>query len=93
MIQEKIMTDKKSDNKQGLNNDILIADVMLRITAMEKLLIEKGIFTTEELTKSTEEIAQRVAKVVMEKVQASKNVQEFIDDLEASGKDKKDFKN
>jgi TPP-dependent pyruvate/acetoin dehydrogenase alpha subunit len=87
------MTDKKSDNKQGLNNDILIADVMLRITAMEKLLIEKGIFTTEELTKSTEEIAQRVAKVVMEKVQASKNVQEFIDDLEASGKDKKDFKN
>jgi hypothetical protein len=87
------MTEKKPDNKQEITNDVLMADVMLRITAMEKLLIEKGVFTSEELTQSTEEIAKRVAKVVMEKVQASKNVQEFISDLESSGKNKKDFNN
>jgi len=85
------MTDKK--DKQELTNDIMMADIMLRITAIEKLLIEKGIFTQDELTASTEEIAKRVAKVVLEKAQASKNIEEFISDLEASAKEKKDFKN
>lgn len=93
MIRENLMTEKKPDNKQEITNDILMADVMLRVTAIEKLLIEKGIFTQEELSQSTEEIAKRVAKVVLEKAQASKNVEEFIADLEATAKAKKDFKN
>lgn len=71
------MTTKKPE----LTNDILMADVMLRITAIEKLLIEKGVFTQEELTASTEEIAKRVAKVVLEKAQASKGIDEFITNL------------
>jgi TPP-dependent pyruvate/acetoin dehydrogenase alpha subunit len=83
------MTEKKPENKQEITNDILMADVMLRVTAIEKLLIEKGIFTQEELSKSTEEIAKRVAKVVLEKAQASKSVQEFVADLEATARSKK----
>ena len=59
------MTDKKNE----LTTDVLLADIMLRLTAMEKLLIEKKSFTQEELSKATEEIAQRVAKVVLEKAQ------------------------
>lgn len=86
------MTDKK-DSKTELTNDVLMADVMLRVTAIEKLLIEKGVFTQAELTAATEEIAKRVAKVVLEKAQASKNLKEFVADLEASAKDKKDFNN
>jgi TPP-dependent pyruvate/acetoin dehydrogenase alpha subunit len=81
------MTDKK-DGKKELTNDILMADVMLRVTAIEKLLIEKGIFTQTELTATTEEIAKRVAKVVLEKAQASRNLEEFVADLEASSKKK-----
>ncbi len=87
------MSEKKTDNKQELTNDVLMADVMLRVTAIEKLLIEKGVFTQEELTKTTEEIAQRVAKVVLEKAQASKSVDEFVASLEATAKAKKDFDN
>jgi TPP-dependent pyruvate/acetoin dehydrogenase alpha subunit len=86
------MSEKKPENKQELTNDVLMADVMLRVTAIEKLLIEKGIFTQEELTKTTEEIAQRIAKVVLEKAQASKSIDEFIANLEGS-KDKKGFNN
>ena len=85
------MTDKK-DSKKELTTDVLIADVMLRVTAMEKLLIEKGVFTQSELNDATEEIAKRVAKVVLEKAQASKNLESFVADLEASSK-KKDFDN
>lgn len=88
------MSEKKPDSKQELTNDVLMADVMLRVTAIEKLLIEKGVFTQEELNKTTEEIAQRVAKVVLEKAQASKSVEEFVAKLEeTANKGKKDFDN
>lgn len=71
-----------ADKKTELTTDVLLADVMLRVTAIEKLLIEKGVFTQDELAKTTEEIAQRVAKVVLEKAQASKTVEDFVANLE-----------
>ena len=81
------------DKKNELTTDILLADIMLRVTAMEKLLIEKQVFTQEELTKATEEIAQRVAKVVLEKAQAAKDLGELVSSLETHNKEKKEFKN
>lgn len=87
------MTDKKTDSKQEITNDVLMADIMLRVTAIEKLLIEKGVFTQEELANSTDEIAKRVAKVVLEKAQSSKNIEEFISNLEAGAKNKKGLNN
>jgi TPP-dependent pyruvate/acetoin dehydrogenase alpha subunit len=87
------MTDKKDDRIE-LNTDILVADVMLRITALEKLLIEKGVFTQAELSAITDEIAKKVAKVVLEKAKVSKNIEEFVATLEKSdSSDKKDFDN
>ena len=87
------MTDKKDNSKSELAADIMMADVMLRITAIEKLLIEKGVFTQTELANTTEEIAKRVAKVVLEKAQASKNLEEFVSDLEKSAKENTNIKN
>jgi TPP-dependent pyruvate/acetoin dehydrogenase alpha subunit len=71
-----------------------VADVLLRITALEKLLIEKGVFTQAELSAITDEIAKKVAKVVLEKAKVSKNIEEFVATLEKSdSSDKKDFDN
>lgn len=83
---------KKPDSKE-FTNDIMLADAMLRITAIERLLIEKGVFTQEELIKTTEEIAKSVAKVVIEKASSSKNIDEFFSNLEESFKTKKGFQN
>lgn len=84
------MTDKKID-ENDYSKDIMIADIMLRLTAIEKLLIEKGILTKEEIFATTEEITKKVAKVVLEKAQSSKNIDEFIASLD--NKDKKDSSN
>lgn len=84
------MTDEKP-KKTPVSNDILIADIMLRITAMEKLFLDKGLVTIEELQATTEEIARNVAKVVLEKAQTSKNIDEFISELKLT--DKKEFNN
>jgi TPP-dependent pyruvate/acetoin dehydrogenase alpha subunit len=86
------MGDKKLD-QQEITSDILITDAMLRITALEKLLIEKGVFTQAELTAATEEIAKKAAQRVLEKAKSSKDIQDFISKLEAITKDKKDLKN
>jgi TPP-dependent pyruvate/acetoin dehydrogenase alpha subunit len=74
--------------KPEFSNDVFIADIMLRLSAIEKLLIEKGVFTQEELNATTEEIAKRVAKVVLEKAQSSKTIEELTASL--SGSPKKD---
>lgn len=86
------MTDKK-DGKNEFTSDIMMADIMLRVTAMEKLLIDKGILNQAELAAVNDEIAKKVAKVVLERAQASKNLQEFVADLEKSDKEDKEFKN
>jgi TPP-dependent pyruvate/acetoin dehydrogenase alpha subunit len=78
-------------DKNDYNSDVLIADIMLRVTAIEKLLIEKGVLTKEEIFATTEEIAQKVAKVILDKAQTSKNIDEFISSLE--NKDKKESSN
>lgn len=85
------MTDKKET--RDISADVLMADTMLRLTAMEKLLLDKGIFTKEELTKMTDEIAQKVAHVILEKAQAAKNMEGFIADLEQSARADKIIKN
>jgi 16S rRNA C1402 (ribose-2'-O) methylase RsmI len=87
------MPDNKKPDNRELTTDVLMADIMLRLTAMERLLIEKKVFTQEELAKATEEIAQRVAKVVLEKAHAAKNLGELVSSLETHNKDKKDLKN
>lgn len=86
------MSDNKTDI--GVNMDVMLADVMLRLTAMEKLLISKGIFTQDELVACTEDIAKKIAKGILEKMQSSKTIEEFVSNLEtavAAKDDKKDF--
>ena len=90
------MTDNKPDNKSDINVDVMLADAMLRITAIEKLLISKGVFTQEELVACTEDIAKRIAKGILEKMQGSNTIEEFVANLEKAvqakeDKDKKDF--
>lgn len=85
------MTDKK-DPKKELTSEFLLADIMLRITSLEKILLEKGVFTQEELSVTTDEIAKRVAKVVLEKAQASKHLEDLVTDLQKV-EEKKDLDN
>jgi len=60
-----------SDKKPEITNDILMADLMLRVTTMEKLLLDKGIISREDFLKVMEEIASNASKVVLEKAKAA----------------------
>jgi len=54
-------------NKNVITNDIMIADVCLRIKTMEKILVDKGIFTREEYNKEMEGITAEISNVILEK--------------------------
>lgn len=71
------MTDKKKTSTD-LNSDILLADALLRLTALEKLLVQKGIITKEELNNLTTILVEKLTKVIMDKVQSSKDLNEFV---------------
>lgn len=69
-----------------LNTDILLADALLRITALEKVLIEKGVLTREELNEVTATLVDKVTKLVMDKLQTAKGLDDFITTLGAEAK-------
>ena len=69
---------------------MLIADLMLRVTALEKLLVDKGIMTKEEITQTADEIASKVAKTVVQKINATKHIDKMVEEL---GGTKKGFDN
>lgn len=76
------MTDKNNQ----LTNDMLVADIMLRLTAIEKLLLDKVVFTQAELLKATNDIAETVSQAMIAKAKAAQNLEGFIVDLEQSNK-------
>lgn len=84
------MTEKKNP-PIDFNSDILLADALLRLTALEKLLIQKGLITKGELDDLTSILVEKVTKIVMDKVQSSKDLNEFVDSLGAEFK--KELKN
>lgn len=87
-----IMSNKDLENKE-FANDVLIADIMLRLAALEKVLIDKNIVSQAELISIIEDMARKVSKIVLEKTQASKTIEELVSNLELEAKDNKNFKN
>jgi hypothetical protein len=58
---ENIMTDKQPDTF-----DLLLADLMLRVTVIEKILIDKGIIAKEEYITLIEDVAKKAANAIIE---------------------------
>ena len=68
-------------DKKMTDYDALLADTMLRVAVLEKLLLDKGIFTREELTVVTQDLIDKATKIIMDKIQSSKNLNDFVEGL------------
>lgn len=65
-----------------VNAEILLADILLRITVLEKLLFDKKILDQDEYAKELEAIAQKASKAILEKVEQTDAVKQFLEKLE-----------
>lgn len=64
------------------NTDLYLADILLRLTVLEKMLFDKKILDKDEYAKELEAIAIKTSKEILKKVESSKNVEDFIKQLE-----------
>lgn len=71
---------------EELNNDMLIADVLLRLKTLEDILVNKGIFTVEEYNESMSNVATLIAKSILEKAKVPGNLDEILDSIKSANK-------
>lgn len=75
---------KKAED--SLQNYLMLAEILLRISSLEKLLLSKGLFTKEEYTKIVEEISSEAAKNILNKAMVSGDLDKIVDDLKKESK-------
>ncbi len=71
-----------------INNDILIADILLRLKAIEMLLVNKNIFTQEEVNNQTSILTDQFTKGVLQKANIQGDLDSIIQEIKESVKNK-----
>ena len=72
------------DVKQSkeLTNDVLIADALVRIKAIENLLISKGLFSEDELKDQIKSVVELLALTILQKSNISGDLNKIIKGLQ-----------
>jgi uncharacterized protein with PhoU and TrkA domain len=71
---------KKEQNE--LSNEMMMADALLRLRALENLLMAKGVFTQEEFSQEMSGIAAQIAKTILQKANIPGDLDELIKSLQ-----------
>lgn len=66
---------------ESAEKEIIITDALLRLAVIEKLLISKGIITSEEYSSEMEKISRQVAKVLLENANVPGDLDSVIDSI------------
>lgn len=74
----------KKEIAEELTNDVLIADVLLRLKTIENLLMSKGIFSEHEYISTMQEIAHKIAKSILQKSNVPGELDELINNLQGN---------
>lgn len=72
-----IMSDK-------INNDMLIAEALIRIFAIEKLLEDKGIITSDDFHAEMEKVAIMLARNLLQKANIPGDIDAIIGDFKTN---------
>lgn len=73
--------DKKQKQDEIITNDALLANALLRLTTLENLLLEKGIFTKEEFNKATAVATANIVKVILQRANIPGDLDSIIKSL------------
>lgn len=72
--------DKKQ--AQEINSEILLTDLLIRVSTLEKLLINKGFITQEEFTNTMKETAFNIMKDVLQKANVPGDLDKILNDMQ-----------
>lgn len=68
---------KKID--ESIEKEIILTDILLRLTVLERLLISKGFISQEEFIATTEDMAKKIAKTLLQNANVSGDLDQVID--------------
>jgi hypothetical protein len=75
---------KKENNE--FSNEMTLTDILLRLKALETLLISKGIFTQEDFSNEMSALAAQIAKTILQKANIPGDLDKIIKDLQDTNK-------
>jgi len=73
------------NDEYELKNIALISDILVQVTALQKILISKNLITKDELAKEINNVSREIAKYMLEHSNVTGDVDKILDDL-MSGK-------
>lgn len=71
---------------EDLTNDMMIVDALLRLKTLENILLSKGIITQQEYEQVLSEIANKIAKSILQKASVPGNLDNLINELQGNKK-------
>jgi hypothetical protein len=74
--------------KPDPTSDVLVADALLKMQALQNLLVRKGIITNEEFTEEVNSVSRTILKSLLEKANVKGDLDKLIDDLNSINKKK-----
>jgi hypothetical protein len=66
---------------EELTNDVLMTEILLKLKALESILIAKNVFTQEEYDAEINNIAGKIAKTILQKANVPGDLDELIQGL------------
>jgi hypothetical protein len=88
-----VVGDKMSIKEEDLAIQLYIADLLIRISVLEKLVVDKGLITEEDLLKQAENITSKIAKHIIDKSSTPQEMDKLIEELKQSVKPEEKPKN
>jgi hypothetical protein len=67
--------------KKDSTNDILVADAILRLQAMQNIFVRKGLFTNEELKAEINVVSSAIMKSILEKAHVQGDLDQLVSNI------------
>ncbi len=73
--------------KNEIEDITILSELLVKVAALERLLLIKGYITREELSKETEDIARFIAKSMLKNAKVPGDLDKVLEDLIAGDKE------
>jgi hypothetical protein len=71
---------------ERLEQEIIIADILLRLTTIEKILIKNNITNNEEFSSIMKDLSEKVAKSLLEKANITQDLDSIVQSYNSDDK-------
>ena len=71
---------------ESLNKELVITDILVRLTVIENLLMSKNLITKDEYTEAIQSLSEKLARNVLENAQVPGDIDKMIEEFKNNAK-------